>query len=301
MSRRVDTPSAAVLVTGATGNVGSEVCRYLASSSATVYAAVRRLPSERDDRLHGATPRVFDFTDKSTWASALEGVTALFLLRPPHISNIKRDMRPFLEYAKKRSIDRIVFLSVQGAANNPIVPHHRVERTIVELDIPYTFLRPSFFMQNLTTTHLREVRDEHRIFVPAGGGTTNFIDVRDIGEAAARVLSTDENENGAYTLTGRENYSYYEVAEHLSGILGVEVRYEPARLLPFVRYQLRCGRSLGHAMVMYALYSVTRMGKAGGATDHLQRILRREPRSLDEFIDDHREVLAGPGVTAEPL
>ena len=54
------------------------------------------------------------------------------------------------------------FLSVQGAESNPIVPHHRIERAICDLGLPYTLLRPSFFMQNLTTTHLPEIRDEHR-------------------------------------------------------------------------------------------------------------------------------------------
>jgi len=290
-----------ILVTGATGNVGSEVCRHLAGSERPVFAAVRPARVRADGsagdraavRLFGAEPRAFDFTDPATWRQALEGVSRVFLVRPPHISRVRRDMAPFLSYLADRGTERVVFLSVQGAESNPIVPHHRIERAICDLGLPYTLLRPSFFMQNLTTTHLPEIRDEHRIFVPAGDGETNFIDVRDIGEVAAIVLCDDAYRNTACALTGAQSYTYRDVADRLSGILGTTIAYEPARLGPFLRYHRARGRSLGHTLVMYALYSVTRFGKAGGATDAIETITGRPPRSLDDFIRDHRDVLTG--------
>lgn len=291
-----------ILVTGATGNVGSEVCRHLAKGDRPVLGAVREHDVREDGtasdraaaRLFGAEPRRFEFTDPSTWAAALEGAGRVFLVRPPHISRIRRDMAPFLSYLADRGIERVVFLSVQGAESNSIVPHHRIERAIRDLDLPHTFLRPSFFMQNLTTTHLPEIRDEHRIFVPAGNGTTNFVDVRDIGEAAAIVLCDDAYRNTACALTGAESYTYHDVAARLSSILGTAIVYEPARLVPFLRYHLSRGRPLGHTLVMYALYSVTRLGRAGGATDAVERITGRRPRALDEFVRDHRDTLTGP-------
>ena len=288
----------AILVTGATGNVGREVCRRLEDVGVTVFAAVRspkRIADTADSAagIHGAAPRRFDFTDPSSWEEALDGVSRVFLVRPPHLSNVQRDLAPFLEFLASREVRQIVFLSVQGAENNTIVPHHKIEDAIDSLTIPRTFLRPSFFMQNLTTTHLSEIRDEGRIFVPAGNGTTNFIDVRDIAEAAAVVLLEDGHEGSAYTLTGRDNYTYYEVADHLSRLLETEIVYEPAHLIPFIRYQLKSGRSIGHALVMYALYSVTRLGRAGGATDDFESLVGRPARSLDEFIVDHRHILRG--------
>lgn len=287
-----------ILVTGATGNVGSEVCKHLQESGRAIFGAVISsevnedgTPTERTAaRLYGAEPRVFDFTDESTWEPVLAGVSKVFLMRPPHISKIKRDMYPFMEYMKKRGIEHVVFLSVQGVENNKVIPHYKVEKSILDLGIPYTFIRPSFFMQNMSTTHLNEIRDESRIFVPAGDGVTNFIDVRDIGEAMANALLSDEHKNQCYTVTGTESYSYYEVAEHLSTILGRKITYQPARALPFLRYQKKQGRKLGHSLVMYVLYSVTRLGKAGVATDTFEKLVGREPRSLDDFIRDHQDV-----------
>lgn len=290
--------------------MGSEVCRHLAGAGRPVFAAVRpghvRPDGTAGDRaaarLFGAVPRGFDFTDPATWASALEGVGRVFLVRPPHISRISRDMAPFLSFLAHRDVERVVFLSVQGAENNRIVPHHRIEQELVSLDVPCTFLRPSFFMQNLTTTHLAEIRGERRIFVPAGDGETNFVDVRDIGEAASIVLRSGDYPDRAYELTGPQDLNYYEVADRLSRILGTTITYEPARLVPFLRYHLARGRSVGHTLVMYVLYSVTRLGKAGGATDAIESITGHPPRSLDRFIRDHREALTGsarqPGARA---
>lgn len=290
-----------ILVTGGTGNVGSEVCRHLAGAGRPVFGTVIANELDGDgrptqrvvDRLHGAEPRVFDFTDAQTWPGALAGVDTVFLMRPPHISRIRSQMYPFMRYMAVNGIRHVVFLSVQGAEKNRLVPHHTVEQVILELEIPYTFVRPSFFMQNLTTTHLAEIRDERRIFVPAGDGATNFIDVRDIGELIASALGDPDHLNQAYTVTGPERLTYHQVSERLSRILGMEIAYEPARMLPFLHYQRSQGRRLGHALVMYALYSVTRMGKAGETTDTFYRIVGRPPTTLDAFISDFRDLFLG--------
>lgn len=297
-----------ILVTGATGNVGSEVLRHLAAVDVDSYAAITARRVETDDAghrprptaetsalIHGAQPRVFDFTEESTWQPALTGIDAVFLVRPPHISNIARDMEPFLRYLAGTEVRHVVFLSVLGAEANRMVPHHKVERALERLGIAATMLRPSFFMQNLTTTHLTEIRDEGRIFVPAGDGRTNFVDVRDVAEAAAAILVEPEDERMetaivGYPITGEASYTYTEVAELISSLTDTQVGYEPARLAPFMRYHHRRGRSLGHILVMFALYSVTRIGRADTTTDCLARLLGRPPRSLEAFITDHREL-----------
>jgi len=279
-----------ILITGSTGNTGREVLKGLLDlgySESSILCAVRN-PGAGDT---AANIRTFNFLEQETWVPALAGVEKLFLLRPPRISNIRRDMYPFLGFLADRGIRQVVFLSVQGSEKNSLVPHRKIEDAIRELDIPHTFLRPSFFMQNLTTTHLDEIREEKRLFLPAGEGRTNFIDVRDIGEASARVLIGEEHINKEYTITGERDYSYREVAELLSKELGETIRYEHANPFTFIRYHKRKGKSLSHALVMLVLYSAARFGKAAGKTDTLEHLLRRKPRSLEEFIRDHRELL----------
>jgi uncharacterized protein YbjT (DUF2867 family) len=135
--------SAKIFVTGSTGNVGRELVRHLLAAGREVIGA--RLPHENPEERDGLRYRVFDFTDESTWSPCLDGVDKVFLMRPPHISNIKRDIHPFMHFLKKRQISQVVFLSVQGAEGNKMVPHYDVERGCIEMELPYTFVRPSFF------------------------------------------------------------------------------------------------------------------------------------------------------------
>lgn len=126
-----------------------------------------------------------------------------------------------------------MFLSLLGVEKNPIVPHHKIEKIIKKSGIPYTFLRPSFFMQNLISQHGEELRKEKEIYVPAGKGKTSFIDVRDIGTVTARILTENGHENKGYSLTGTEALDYYEVAEILSEELGETIKYVNPSVLQF--------------------------------------------------------------------
>lgn len=317
-----------VLITGATGSVGRAVTSSLralapevelklaighrhflangalrpdSAASLGVHAVGVSQADDRSARAGEEAPTAsespiaeavaFDFTDESTWARALEGVSRIFLMRPPHISNVKRDMEPFIAYCAERRIEHVSFLSVRGAESNSIVPHHKIEKAVEANELSHTFFRPSFFMQNLTTTHAREIQEERRIFVPAGDGKTNFVDVDDIGEAIARVLLDPPATDAGYEITGPESLTYDEVAEKLTQHLGVEITYEPAGLFSFLRYHLRRGKKLGFVIVMYLLYSATRMGKAAGESPELERIIGRAPRTIDEFIVDNRALL----------
>jgi uncharacterized protein YbjT (DUF2867 family) len=89
-------------------------------------------------------------------------------------------------------VEQVVFLSLLGAEKNSIVPHRAVEDHLREMTgISWTFLRPSFFMQNLENAHEDDIKKLNHIIVPAGSGTTSFIDGRDIAAIAAKVLSED--------------------------------------------------------------------------------------------------------------
>ncbi|MBB6480420.1 NmrA family NAD(P)-binding protein [Spirochaeta isovalerica] len=268
-----------ILVTGAGGNVGSYVVKYLEKKGCSVVA-----PKGRAE---------FSFTDRTTWNSTLDGVSRVFLMRPPHISNIKRDMLPFLRFLKERKIEQIVLLSVQGAENNKLIPHNKIEKYCRTLELPYVFLRPSFFMQNLTTTHLEEIRDDNVVYVPSGEGRTNFIDTEDIGEIAAGLLTHSDLSPRAYTLTGSRSFSHREIAGHLSRGLGREIRFINPGPLRFIFHHLRTGRTPGMTLVMLALYTVVKTGKGDVTTDDSRLLLGRAPVQLDDFIKRNISVLSG--------
>jgi uncharacterized protein YbjT (DUF2867 family) len=283
-SAAAETKGPRVLVTGASGNVGAPLVEHLVAGGAQVLVA-----SREGTRAPAGTKAVrFDFEDPSTHAPALEGVEKVFLLRPPAISDVKRHLLPVVRAVKEAGVRHTVFLSLLGVEKNPAVPHAKVERFLVEAGVPHTFLRPSFFMQNLSTTHRDDIREHHEIFVPAGKGRTGFIDARDIAAVAARTLLEDGHEGKAYDLTGSEALTYAEVAALFTEVLGRPIRYpEPGALRFAARWSQR-KQPAAFIAVMIGIYTVCRLGLAGTVTPETQTLLGRAPISMRQFIQDHQ-------------
>ncbi|WP_051912554.1 NAD(P)H-binding protein [Carnobacterium funditum] len=134
------------MVTGASGNIGQYVVEELLTFKKDIKAAVHNI--EKAKTLFKDKENVelvkFDFLDKKTFEKALEGVRAIFLVRPPNLAEPQKDRLPFLKAAKGKGIEKIVFVSLLGVGKNPIVPHRKIEHIIKNLSIPYVFLRLIF-------------------------------------------------------------------------------------------------------------------------------------------------------------
>lgn len=278
-----------ILITGATGNVGKELVKICARENVETVAALTDLTKSSGQFPSGIEPREFDFTRPETYADAMRGVSKVFLMRPPAVSNVRRDIYPFLEYCRRERIEQIVFLSLLGAEKLSFTPHRKIELEILRLDIPYTFLRPSFFMQNLTATHREEIKNGNEIFVPAGLGKTSFIDARDVAFAAFLSLSDAQHLNKSYELTGSEALSYYEVAEILSDVLKKPIVYPNPSLLSFIWRNRRKHKNLSFVLVMEIIYTTARFGQAGLITEELPKLLGRKPISFRQFAEDYKD------------
>lgn len=280
-----------ILITGATGNVGREIIKQLHRMGYLVRAAV--ISTEEAQQLPATVPwEIFDFTDPATYPAAFADVEKLFLMRPPHITNIQRDIEPVLTYAAQAGVKHIVFLSLRGAEKNSFVPHAKIEKRLLTGPVPYTLLRCGFFMQNLSTTHRQDIQEHSDIFIPAGQGKTAFIDVRDIAAAAAKILTEPGHEQKAYPLTGSEAFDYHEVARLMSRELGRPITYSNPSLLRFVWRFWRRGYPLRYVSVVAAIYITTRFGAAATITPHLRELLGRESISLTQFIHDYASAWA---------
>ncbi|MDP2234401.1 MAG: SDR family oxidoreductase [Actinomycetota bacterium] len=273
-----------VLITGATGNVGSEVLTNLLGRGVSVRAAVTdeasaaRLPADVSNAL-------FDFEDPATFGAALKNVERVFLMRPPHMGDASR-FEPFIEAMTAAGVEHVVFLSLLGAEQNPVVPHRAIEKRLLASGLGCTMLRPSFYMQNLTTTHLDDIRDRGEIIVPAGRGRTSFIDVRDIGAAAALVLAEHGHIGSDYALTGTVALSYYECAETLSRVTGRTITYTNPSGRQFARHMEQRGFPKEFITVMRGIYFVAKIRMASTVTDDFEKLLDREPISFEQFAID---------------
>lgn len=276
-----------IMVTGALGNVGGYVAHYAIANGEPVRVA--DINPEALKTKYGDTAEcvLFDFTDSSTFASALDGVDRVFIMRPPHLGK-PEDLKSFVEALKAKGGIRLVsFLSLIGVENNPVPPHHKIEKYIEQAGLPYCHIRPSFFMQNISGIHAFEIKHFDRIVVPVKGALTSFIDAEDIGEITAKVLSDPENhKNKGYSITGPEAVDYWKAAEILSKELGRKIIYANPKPSLAKQYWIDIrGLDKEYCTVMGMLYMMTRMGTAKKVTTVFEDVMGKKPQSFEQFVE----------------
>ncbi|WP_340100765.1 SDR family oxidoreductase [Salinibaculum salinum] len=272
-----------VLVTGASGTVGTQVRAHLDARACTVRALVRTPDADDEQEVR------FDFEKPETWGQAFDSGDRLFLVRPPSISRVGEFLLPAIDAAQRCGIEHVTLLSVLGAEKNPLLPHRRIERHLEASGLDYTFLRASFFMQNFDEVHARDIREHDELFVPAGGGKTSFVDARDVAEVAAVTLTDDGHRNRAYDVTGPEALGYDETAAIFSDVLGRDISYPRPGAVAFARRWLARGEPLGFVVVMLAIYTTARLGLASRVTHDVREVLDRDPRPLQTYVADYKD------------
>lgn len=281
-----------ILITGATGNIGLSTLKLLESrnySQVEVVAAVRDIERARKiEGIENCNFCQFEFDEPSSYDKALEGVTKIVLIRPYQVSDVTKYIFPFLAKAEKNGVKHIVFVSIVGAERNRIYANHRTENHFKKLTIPWTILRPSLFMQNLSTLHRHDILEHDKINIPGGVGLVNYIDVRDVAEAIVTILMNPGHENQAYEITGPEAIDFYQIARIFSRELGREIKYLRPSAIRFVRQKLVDKKMLLYVVTLSLLYNAVRNGKMNYTNDVFRSITGHDPRHLADFVHEYR-------------
>lgn len=198
-------------------------------------------------------------------------------------------IQEFVDAAARVGVEHVVYLSVLGAEKNPFLPHRRIERRIESSGVAHTFLRASFFMQNLAEVHRRDIVEHDEILVPAGAGETSFVDARDIGAVAALALTEPGHTGRAYDLTGSGALAYDDVADVFSGVLDRRITYADPSVVAFVRRMRSRGTPLPFVVVMLGIYTTARLGFAARVTRDVETLLDREPIAMRQFVAEHAD------------
>jgi len=256
-------------------------------TSNEVIAAVRDI--EKAKRLFEGYDRLqyvhFDFENPATFKEATHNVDRFFLLRPPHLADVGKYFRPLIEILKKQQIKEIVFLSVQGAEKSKVIPHNQIERLIKELNFDFIFLRPSYFMQNLTTTLLDDIKFKRQIILPSGRAKFNWIDIENIGEACSILLNGfPEFKNREIEITGDENENFEKVVGLINKLIARPIRFRNVK--PWTYYQIKKkeGMEKGLILVMIMLHFLPRFQKESKISDFYEKLTGKKPTSLIDFI-----------------
>ncbi len=286
-----------ILITGATGNVGQAILSSFLKEDfeATIIAGIRNLDDAKESGgLHSIfSKQEFDFGEPEKFTEYLKGIDVLFLLRPPNIANVNAVFKPLIEASKELEVKHIVFLSVQGAEKQSYIPHHKIEKLIVESKIPYTFLRPAYFMQNFTTTLRRDIVENKKIYLPAGNAKFTIIDVNDVGAVAAKILLNPyEHQNRAYELTNDELMTFSEFALQISQVTGDKVKFISPNLISFMFSKLREGQNMMYIFVLIMLHYFPRFKESPSISNNVEFFLNCPAVKFEEFLEREKSVFS---------
>jgi uncharacterized protein YbjT (DUF2867 family) len=285
-----------ILITGATGNVGSAVLDNLGSTDANLRALTREESNAKSLRDRGVEAVVGDFLEPETLGPALEGVSTVLLLTPIHPEQVHQATNVIRAARESGNDPRIVRLSVHQASHEAPTrisrQHAEIEDELISSGLPYTLLRPQSFMQNTLAT-APTVASEGRIYQPFEDGRLGMIDARDIGEVAAKVLIEEGHEGEVYTLTGPATISFYDVAGALSEVLGKEVSYVPISLEKAKEVMLNVGIPEWKADALNEYAKAHSEGYSDWTTDYFEQLTGHPATTYKKFASDFEKMFRG--------
>lgn len=279
-----------ILITGATGNIGTELTRYLSAKGISFRAMVRSVDKVKDlSGIPGAELIEGDFNDPKSIERALDGIEKAFLLTNSS-EQAEKQQSTFVEIATRTGLKHIVKLSQWAAeVDSPVrfLRYHAVvENLIKESGMTYTFLRPNLFMQGLLGFR-DTITKQNQFFGAIAEAKISMIDIRDIAAVAGEALTKQGHERKIYNLTGAESLTHAEIAMKLSAAIGRKIEFIDISPETLKNILLSIGFPIWQAEGLVEDYAHYKLGEASEVQSGVQDATGKEPRSFDSFAKDY--------------
>jgi uncharacterized protein YbjT (DUF2867 family) len=276
-----------ILVAGGTGHVGAAVVQELRKRKADIRLLVRK---EDTPTPAGVEVAIGDLLDPISVQKAMEGVDKLYLLNAVLPDELTQGLIAY-DLAKKLKLSHVVYHSVFRVEHFKDVPHFAsklaIESALREFDVPFTILRPNYFSQN--DASLKNPLTKAGIYpMPLGDVGVSVVDVRDIAEAAAIVLTSGEHNGKTYNLNGPEVVSGAKAASIWGEVLGKEIRYTGHNMDAFEE-QMRKNAPSWSAFdirMMFEGYLERGFVAEDGDVEKLTKLLGHAPRRYEDFAKE---------------
>jgi uncharacterized protein YbjT (DUF2867 family) len=282
-----------ILVTGATGTVGSEAVRLLSARHHPTRALVRD-PSRvahRDELADEIEIVTGDFDRPDTLDAALDGIDTVILVSPA----VPAQEIAVIDSAVRQGVAHIVKITSKASADSPVDRRRgqaRIEAHLEAIGVAYTLLRSNAYLQNLLAL-APMIQQTQGFTMSAGEGQVGMIDARDVAAAATAVATAPDAHAGrAYWLTGPDLITYTDIAKQLSAALGREVEYR--RILPDDHRvaMIRAGVPEAVATSNAQAFGLIADGDAAWLTSDVATLTGTAPRSLHTFVTEHAAAFA---------
>jgi len=274
------------LITGATGDVGSNVVKQLLKRGERPLIYVR--DTEKARARFGDRVDVFvgDLADTRALKTALEGVDEFFLVNSgPQIPERDELAAKAAKAAGVRHLVKLSSLDVrQGLAIGAW--HERGEAAVRASGICFTFVQPTGFMSNLLAW-ARSIKSEGVVRSSTGDGRRAFIHSDDIAAVATEALTSLEHDGESLAITGPEAVTFAEVAERIGAAIGKPLAFQPISDEEARRRYAATGAPAEETEAHVALWRAIREGRLATVTDNVERILGRKPIGLDQWIKEN--------------
>ena len=282
-----------ILITGATGQVGSAAAHALIDAGQAVRALVRSPQLAAD--LTGVELVRGSFEDDSALQAALSGADALLLIGHDN-PDYRKQMYNVMQRAWDAGVAHVVRLSAVGARSHcPVhlmADHAALDERLQAGPAQWTLLKPHLYMQNLLRS-AAAVAKNGELAAPMAQEALPLVDARDVGAAAAAILAQPELHHGkTYRLTGPAAISYDTVAATLTEVLGHSVRYEAVAAHDW-EARLRVSGTPGWRAFDLANILLAYRPEDQLVSDDLAALLRRPATALATFVQDHRRAFGG--------
>jgi uncharacterized protein YbjT (DUF2867 family) len=276
-----------VLVTGATGKIGSQLIPRLVEQPALAVRAFARNATKAAPLARAGAELVLgSLEDSRALSLATRGVDTVVLITPAS-PNAVHQARAVLAAARDAGVRKVVRVSVFNAASDGpsevTRQHGSTDAEIRYSGLTYTILRPPFFMQNLCFLAGESIATEGKLYFGTGQGRLAMIDLRDIVDCAEECLTSDAYDNKIFTLTGPESIGFQDIAARLSNLLARPVHYVPVRPEAVEQYIRTMGQSEWYARVMRDLCRAYSEDWGDVITGDVAHITGRRPRTFDVF------------------
>ncbi|MBU8934276.1 MAG: SDR family oxidoreductase [candidate division Zixibacteria bacterium] len=274
-----------ILITGATGNIGSNIVRLLKNKGADFVAGTS------GKAIDGVESVSIDFADVASLEKAMQGISTLFMVLPSHPDMIqwgKNVISAAITTGVKHIVRSSGSLAKIDSSLKVIELLKATDQDVKDSGIDYTITAPQFFMQNFINYFTDDYKNG-TIYQPAGDGKIGWVDLRDIAAVNVEVLLNPEKyKSQTLTITGSENLSYAEAVAQMNEVIGKESQYvavpdeaaiNAMKEIQFPPFIIDLMISLNHTIVE---------GYAEEITNTVENVTGQKPIAFKQFVIDNK-------------